>query len=67
MLCTLTLSTVALLSTRQCMCSTVCGSIIKGVSFTLPIVDYHLKELHSILLSSLKGGGHGKIYSEFIV
>ena len=42
-----------LLSTRQCLCSTVCGLISKGVSFTLPIAYrslYYLMELVILLL-----------------
>ena len=42
-----------LLSTRQCLCSTVCGLISKGVNFTLPItyrILYYLKELAMPLL-----------------
>ena len=38
----LTFNTVVLLSTKHCKYGTVCGSINKGVSFILPIVDYHL-------------------------
>ena len=42
-----------LLGTRQCLCSTVCGLISKGVSFTLPIACrllYYLMELAILLL-----------------
>ena len=42
-----------LLSTRRCLCSTFCGMISKGVSFTLSIACrllYHLTELAILLL-----------------
>ena len=41
------------LSTKQCSCSIVCGSISKGVSFTLSIACrllYYLMELAILLL-----------------
>ena len=38
-----------LLSTRQCLCSTVCRLISKGVSFTLPIACRLLTELAILL------------------
>ena len=37
MLLTLTMLLFCSVQVRQCLCSTVCGSISKGVSFTLPI------------------------------
>ena len=40
-------------STKQCLCSMVCGSISKGVSFTLPItcrLFYYLMKLAILLL-----------------
>ena len=40
-------------STKQCLCSTVCGLISKGVSFTLSIACrllYYLMELAVLLL-----------------
>ena len=46
----MTFYTVVLPSTRQCMYSTVCGCISKGVSFMLPIVDYYLKELCNTII-----------------
>ena len=42
-----------LLSARQCLCSTVCGLMSKGVSFTWPIACrllYYLMELAILLL-----------------
>ena len=43
-----------ILSTRQCLCSTVCGLISKSVSFTLSIACrllYYLTEFALLLLS----------------